>query len=79
MNEWISRPAFAQVGFGAAAFARFANTRFAEIRAVLACRAVAREASEGWWWTQSDANGSQGLVRHFVSNSLLNAIRSFFR
>src|SRR5882724_12824938 len=37
-------PAFAQVGFGAAASARIAT-----LDRWMACRAVACEASEGWW------------------------------
>ena len=35
------------MGYGVAAFARFAFER-----PVLACPAVAREASEGWWARQ---------------------------
>ena len=38
------------MGFGVAAFARFAFER-----PMLACLAVAREASEGWWARQ-DSN-----------------------
>ena len=40
-------------GFGVAAFARIAVEG-----GKLACLAVAREASEGWWWMQSPANRS---------------------
>ena len=41
-SGWLAGPPSPH-GFGAAAFARFARTDG------LACRAVAREASEGWW------------------------------
>jgi len=43
----VQRPAFAQLGFGAAAFAHFARRGHG-----LACPAVARVASEGWWARQ---------------------------